>query len=311
MRLFEIFELKHLKMGFVAKLVFSSSLRSRCQTMISQSCRSSSAFKSESFYLFQTQTNFSRPKIASIPTNISGIKYTSNSPSSETIKKKQRKKLTSKTKKTIFTKEDDDKILCKVKEMGCNNCETWKELAKDFDVECITQIKERWRLIMSHEINERKKFTEEEDRIILEYVKKNGESRESWHELAKILNYNVIHAPSYIRQRYLKLTKNCDRNSGRYSEEEDKLILKDVKKFGSSIDTCKKLAFKLNRPNLQNIKHRIDILEGKSIKSTKDWTLAEDKLLLTSLFKVYLVNIKNYLKLEKINIHLLIEPHHN
>ena len=81
------------------------------------------------------------------------------------------KKVKSSLEKTTryYTKEQDELILARVKEMGYDNPETWKSLAKDFNVKEPYNIKKRCDLLLRRGTGtlQIRCFTKEEDALIL------------------------------------------------------------------------------------------------------------------------------------------------
>jgi hypothetical protein len=64
-------------------------------------------------------------------------------------------------------------------------------------------------------------------------------------------------------------------NEGKYSKEEDELILKQVEEHGATTNVFRKLAELLKRKRVDNVVYRYDMIKkGKEIRSGK-WTLAD------------------------------------
>jgi hypothetical protein len=71
--------------------------------------------------------------------------------------------------------------------------------------------------------------------------------------------------------------------SGKFSQEEDQIILKEAKKSGANLSTWKSVILKLNRKDTVIIARRYTALtKGQSLFKGK-WTLTEDEVLLESL----------------------------
>ena len=98
------------------------------------------------------------------------------------------KKVTSSLEKTSrhYTKEQDELILARVKEMGYDNPETWKSLAKDFNMKWPVNIKRRCDLLLRRGTGtlQRRNFTKEDDALILQKVEEMGYGIETWKTLA-------------------------------------------------------------------------------------------------------------------------------
>ena len=184
-----------------------------------------------------------------------------------------------------FTKEDDALILQKVEEMGYG-IETWKILAHELDRDptpaSLHVIKRRYDLITNRDIKENKRFTEEDDNFILNYVEKNGESKTTWQELATKLG---LDHPQNVETHYHNLQKKYVK--GKFTKVEDQLILNDVKIHGDNLQTYKKLGDKLNRPFINNIRRRFEYLQNKPSKKPGSWEIDEDQMLMEHIFQVH------------------------
>ena len=186
-----------------------------------------------------------------------------------------------------FTKEEDALILRKVEEMGYDNIETWKTLAHELNRDptprSILIIKGRYNLISNREIQEKKRFTEEDGNFILSYVEKNGESKKTWEDLATRFGMNY---PFNVEKHYHGLLKKCVR--GKFTKAEDQIILNDVKLHGESLETYKTLGEKLNRFRFyhNSIRARFEYLQNKPSKKHSNWGIDEDKMLMEYIFQV-------------------------
>ena len=72
--------------------------------------------------------------------------------------------------------------------------------------------------------------------------------------------------------------------SGRFSKEEDEIILKEVEKTGACFETWKQLCEMLNRISLKSISRRYNCLTVEKNFHMGRWTLAEDSIFLETLF---------------------------
>ena len=187
--------------------------------------------------------------------------------------------------KRDFTKEDDALILQKVEEMGYG-IETWKTLAHELDRDptplYLNVIKRRYDVITNRDVKETKRFTEEDDSFILNYVEKNGESKTTWQELATKLGSDH---PQTVENHYHNLQKTYVK--GKFTKAEDKIILNYVKIHGDSVQTYKKLSVKLNRPANGNIRRRFEYLQNKPSKKPGSWEIDEDQMLMEHIFQVH------------------------
>ena len=190
---------------------------------------------------------------------------------------------TGKLKRKDFTKEEDALILQRVEEMGYDNRNTWKTLAIELDRDPTFHgdIKGRYDLIVNRDTRERKWFTEEDNNFIQTYVEKNGESKNTWQELA---NHFGIDHPGNIKTHYNNLRK--DYVQGKFTKAEDKIILNDVKIHGNNLQTFKTLCQKLNRPFHMNIRARFEYLQSKPSKKPGHWQIEEDQMLMEHFFQV-------------------------
>ena len=175
--------------------------------------------------------------------------------------------------------------------MGYDNPETWKTLSKELDRSNPLNIKRRYDLITSRESKEMKRYTDEDDKFLFEYVQTNGNNQNTFSELAKLFGVTK----RSIQRRHDILMDENTWNRGPFTKEEDELILKDVNVFGNNTETFKKLAVNLNRPYSISIKKRYEWLINKPSKNPSYWTLEEDKHLMEVLFKVNKSFILNYL----------------
>ena len=194
----------------------------------------------------------------------------------------QQDKKVSKKEKRQYTEEEDSIILKRVKEMGYENPQTWKTLSKELDRSNPLNIKRRYDLITSRESKEMKRYTDEDDKFLCEYVQKNGNNQNTFSELAKLFGVTK----GNIQSRHNLLTDENTWNRGPFTKKEDKQILKNVNVFGNNTETFKKLAVNLNRPYHTVIKIRYEWLMNKPSKPQSFWTLEEDKHLIEVLFKV-------------------------
>ena len=159
------------------------------------------------------------------------------------------KKVKSSLEKTrrYYTKEQDELILSRVKEMGYDNPDTWKPLAKDFNMNRTHSIKRRCDLLLRRGTGTLQKrfFTKEEDALILQKVEEMGYGIETWKTLAHELDRDPT--PAYlqvIKRRYDLITNRDIKEHKRFTEEDDNFILNYVEKNGESKTTWQELATK-------------------------------------------------------------------
>ena len=140
----------------------------------------------------------------------------------------------------------------------------------------------RYDVITNRDVKETKRFTEEDDNFILNYVEKNGESKTTWQELATKLGSDH---PQTVENHFFNLQKTHVK--GKFTKAEDKIILNYVKIHGDSIQTYKKLSVKLNRPVIGNIRRRFEYLQNKPSKKPVSWVIDEEQMLMEHIFQVH------------------------
>ena len=136
-------------------------------------------------------------------------------------------------------------------------------------------------MIINRDTKEAKRLTEEDDNFILTYVEKNGESKTTWQELATKLGADH---PYSIQRHYHNLLKNFVK--GKFTKEEDKIILNYVKIHGNNTQTFKNLREELNRSSTTSIRKRIEYLQNKPSKKRSSWQIEEDIMLMEHFFQV-------------------------
>ena len=72
--------------------------------------------------------------------------------------------------------------------------------------------------------------------------------------------------------------------TGRFSREEDLIILAEVEKCGKSRDTWKKLAYLLSRKHSNIILHRFEVLSRERRTTRCTWSLEDEEVVLRALF---------------------------
>ena len=142
-------------------------------------------------------------------------------------------------KEELFNHEKKDKVI------GLKSNIVGYFLAQGLpDIRLATEVIQRARIILCAR---KGKFTAEEDTTILQFVEKEGKK---WSELARLMARTM---PNAVKRRYEVLT-GSNTVSGRYSMEEDKIILREV--------------FAVNR----------NILEDDGTVTEEDWRMIGAKL---------------------------------
>ena len=216
------------------------------------------------------------------------------------------KKVKSSLEKTSrhYTKEQDELILARVKEMGYDNPETWKSLAKDFNVKEPYNIKRRCDLLLRRGTGtlRRRGFTKEEDALILQKVEEMGYGIETWKKLAHELNRDPARAGlDAIKGRYDLITNRDVKERKWFTEEDDNFILSYVEKNGKSKTTWQELATRFGLDHPQTVEQHYHNLQKNYVKGK--FTKAEDRVILNDV-KIHGDNLQTYKKMsEKLNRH--------
>ena len=191
-----------------------------------------------------------------------------------------------------YTAEEDAIIIKRVKEMGYENVETWKTIAKELNREMIdTQyligIRGRYDLIISRDTKEAKRFSEKDDKLIMKFVRKYGEEKSTWEKLAIKLNIKHPKSAKTVKDRHDLLVVKDSIVTGAFTAEEDRIIISDVENYGDNLQTFKSLCVKLNRRIVpSNIRKRFEWLQDKPSKPPGPWIFCEDQILIQHMFQV-------------------------
>ena len=191
-----------------------------------------------------------------------------------------------------YTAEEDTIILARVKEMGYKNIDTWKVIAKELNRDIIepyhlNYIRRRYDLIISRETKEIKRFTEDEDKLIMRFVKKHGEGKSTWEKLAIKLGRNDRNSAPHLKARHDLLLVKDTIVTGAFTEEEDKIILNDVEKYGDNLQTFKELCKKLNRHPHSTIRARFEWLQNRTSEPSGAWNFCQEQMLIEHIFQVH------------------------
>ena len=191
-----------------------------------------------------------------------------------------------------YTADEDAIILKRVKEMGYENIDTWKAIAhelnrEDIDVAYLHGIRFRYDLIISRETKETKRFTEDDDKLIMRLVKKHGEGKSTWDKLAIKLGMNDRGSAHVIQRRHDLLLVKDNFVTGAFTEEEDRIILNDVETYGDNLQTFKELCNKLNRHQHSTIRRRFELLQNMPSEPPGAWNVCQDQMLIEHIFQVH------------------------
>ena len=191
-----------------------------------------------------------------------------------------------------YTAEEDAIILKLVKEMGYENIDTWKAIAhelnrEDMDVRYLNGIRDRYDIIISRETKEKKRFTEDEDKMIIRFVKKNGDGKSTWEKLAIKLGRNDRNSANNLQARYDLLLVKDNIVTGPFTEEEDRIILNNVEKYGDTLQTFKELCKRFSRHHHQTIRNRFELLQNMPSEPSGAWNVSQDQMLIEHIFQVH------------------------
>ena len=214
-----------------------------------------------------------------------------------TILKKLESSLKRKTRR-YYTEEEDELIKERVKQMGSDNPETWKSLANELNVKRAGSVRRRHDLLVKRGSGKLKvrKYTAEEDAIILKIVKEMGcGNKETWETIAKELDRDIIHSRYLdgIKSRYELIINRDTMETKRFSEKDDKIIMRFVTKHGEDKSTWEKLAIKLNMKYPHSVQRRYDLLVTKDNIVTGAFTEDEDRIIVSDV-ETYGDNLKTF-----------------
>ena len=148
----------------------------------------------------------------------------------------------------------------------------------------------------------RKNFTPKEDKLILDYVEKFGNTQSTFQALCERLDRKHYYN---IKTRYMRLTQETDLSvidlnitkHARFTKAEDEMILKYVNEYGYHTQVFKILSTKLKSRIWQVIQKRYNRIISDSPekpkrefrqepRTSKPWTLEEDEQLIKFRLKV-------------------------
>ena len=155
-----------------------------------------------------------------------------------------------------YTKEQDELILARVKEMGYDNPDTWKSLAIDLNIKRPYNVKLRCDLLLRRGTGtlQKRMFTKEDDALILQKVEEMGYGIETWKTLAHELDRDPTQKYlRVIKRRYDLITNRDIKEQKRFTEVDNNFILNYVEKNGESKTTWQELASKFGLDHSQTI----------------------------------------------------------
>ena len=129
--------------------------------------------------------------------------------------------------------------------------------------------------------------TEDEDKLIVRFVRKHGEGKSTWEKLAIKLNIKHPNSAYVVERRHDVLVVKDSIVTGPFTAEEDRIIISDVENYGDNLQTFKSLCVKLNRRIIaSSIKRRFEWLRDKPSKPPGPWSFCEDQILIQHMFQV-------------------------
>ena len=142
------------------------------------------------------------------------------------------------------------------------------------------RIEKRFENESEKRMRKKRNFTREEDDMIIQAVEKHGDNRKTFTGISKILRDRPD--PRTIETRHRRLITPGTSVKGRFSPEEDQIILQHIAKNGQGRNSLKELADILNRRSCKSLAFRISLLKstneydkGSQVKG--EWTLEEDR----------------------------------
>merc|ERR1712043_143992 len=140
-----------------------------------------------------------------------------------------------------------------------------------------------------------KGFSAEDDKKIIEYVKKYGKEVETWKKLANILGRKGYQRIMDHHELHLENTPTV---TGKFSEKEDELILSFVEKNGKDWNSIKDLTKQLGRGSWNAVLERHEKLVSNNVRNSKKWELFEEEELMKAIFNIKEINRSDWTSLE-------------
>ena len=128
-------------------------------------------------------------------------------------------------------------------------------------------------------------FYNPDDIEILRYIECYGNSPKVFHALALELQRDHW---TCVRTRYYRIKEtpgNEIKDRAAYSEEEDKLILEYIEKYGNCKDAYDRLCQELQR-NINSVRARRNLLTKRYLDRKTEWKIEEDEALMKSILQV-------------------------
>merc|ERR1712150_440674 len=142
-----------------------------------------------------------------------------------------------------------------------------------------------------------KGFSAEDEKKIIEYVKKFGKEVETWKKLANIFGRKSF---ENIRDHYEFYLESTPTATGKFSEKEDELILSFVEKNGKDWNSIKNLTKQLGRGSWRAVLERHECLVSNNVRNRKAWELFEEEELMKAIFNIKEINPSEWTSLETV-----------
>ncbi|CAD8102538.1 unnamed protein product [Paramecium primaurelia] len=170
----------------------------------------------------------------------------------------------------VWTTQEDELLKCSIQQYGSN----WVQIAAQMVNRNPSQCTQRWKRIKPQSLKKRKPFSEEEDQLILQLVKKY---KQNWGKIAQQLPDRTN---KQIRERYINKL-NPQNKFEPFSEKEDQIILQAYQEMGSKWTKIQNLL--VGRPE-NMIKNRFySYLRQKFLKIKNPYYSIPSKTDITSL----------------------------
>merc|ERR1712150_56098 len=142
-----------------------------------------------------------------------------------------------------------------------------------------------------------KGFSADDDKKIIQYVKKYGKEVETWKKLANIFERKEYRA---IRDHYEFHLESTPTVTGKFSEKEDELILSFAEKNGKDLNSLKDLTKQLGRGSWNAVYIRHEKLISNNVRNSKKWELFEEEELMKAIFNIKEINPSDWTSLETV-----------
>ena len=144
----------------------------------------------------------------------------------------------------------------------------------------------------------RRVYSPEDDKLIVEQVRLNGDFRKTHVKIAKELG---IKDPRTVEARYKNHLSGQTFVKGKFSPDEDKIIREHIDKFGKDDISLRALAEILNRGSTESLRDRHNRLISENEYATSNvkraWKLEEEETLIRYILNLKKINDKHDINL--------------